>query len=89
MKNYQVTRKLQITIPRVLAKQLGIRPGDAVVFEQAGGAVLVKKAGRRVTDIAELKNAVEALAKDMVRVRRYTKIAERALAADLSRHISS
>lgn len=89
MKNYHVTRKLQITIPKILAKQLGIRPGDTVIFQQAGSAVLVKKAGGRVRDSAELREAVEALAKDMVRVSRHIQIAERSLAAGLSRHFGS
>jgi AbrB family looped-hinge helix DNA binding protein len=89
MKNYHVTRKLQITIPKILAKQLGIRPGDAVTFQQAGSAILVEKAGGVVRDSAKLKEAVEALAKDMVKVSRHVKTGERSLAADLSRHFNS
>ncbi len=88
MKHYQVTRKLQITVPKVLAKELRIRPGDAVVFEKAGGAILVKKAEMQVRDYDELKRTVEALAEDMERVGRHVRVAERALAANLSRHIS-
>ena len=87
MKNYQVTRKLQITIPKLLAKELGIRPGDAVVFEKAGGAVLVKKTGTQVRDYKELGDIIEAFAQDMTRIGKYVKVAERAIAEDFSRHV--
>ncbi len=89
MRNYHVTRKLQITIPKVLARELGIRPGDSVVFEKAGGAVLVKKAGGQARGYAELKDTVENLAKDMERLRKYVKIAERAIAENLSGYVRS
>jgi AbrB family looped-hinge helix DNA binding protein len=89
MKTYRVTRKLQITIPKVLSKELRIRPGDTVVLQKAGNAVLVKKAGKQVKDDAELERAVEAFARDMVKVERYVKTAERAIAANLSRHVGS
>lgn len=89
MKTYQVTRKFQVTIPKNLAKQLGIRPGDAVVFEEIGGAVVVKKTGAPTRDAAELKAAVKGLAVDMAKIRKHVRTAERALAANLSRHISS
>ncbi len=89
MKNYHVTRKLQITIPKVLARDLGIRPGDSVVFEKAGGAVLVKKAGAQLWKREELKEAVEALAQDMRKLQKHVKIAERSIAENLSRHIGA
>ncbi len=89
MKQYQVTRKLQITIPKPIAKELQIRPGDAVVFERTGRAVLVKKAFSRVDNIKEMADAVEALAQDMSKVGRYTRAAERSLDKSLSRHIGS
>lgn len=87
MKNYQVTRKLQITIPKLLAKELGIRPGDAVVFEKAGGAVLVKKTGAQVRDLRELRDTVEGFAMDMAKIGKYVTVAERSISADLSRHL--
>ena len=87
MKNYQVTRKLQITIPKLLAKELGIRPGDAVVFEKAGGAVLIKKTGGQVRDFVELRDSVEAFARDMAKIGMYVNAAERSISADLSRHV--
>jgi AbrB family looped-hinge helix DNA binding protein len=89
MKTYHVTRKLQITIPRVLAKELRIRPGDTVVLQKAGNAVLVRKPGKQVKDRAELERTVDAFARDMVKVGKYVKTAERAIAANLSRHVGS
>ena len=89
MRSYQVTRKLQVTIPKALAKELRIRPGDSVMFEKAGNAVLVKKPGPQVRDRAELEKTVKVFAKDMVRVGKYVTTAERAIAANLSRRIGS
>jgi AbrB family looped-hinge helix DNA binding protein len=89
MKTYRVTRKLQITIPKVLSKELRIRPGDTVVLQKAGNAVLVKKTGKQVKDHAELERTVEAFARDMVKVEKYVKTAEGAIAANLSRHVGS
>jgi AbrB family looped-hinge helix DNA binding protein len=89
MKQYQVTRKLQITIPKPIANELHIKPGDAVVFERTGKAVLVKKAAPRNADVKEMADAVRAFAKDMRRVEKYVKLAERSLNESLSRHIRS
>jgi hypothetical protein len=50
---------------------------------------LVKKPGKQARDHAELERTVEAFAKDMVKVGKYVKTAERAIAANLSRHVSS
>jgi AbrB family looped-hinge helix DNA binding protein len=88
MKHYQVTRKLQITLPKPIAKELHIKSGDAVVFERNGKAVLVKKAEPPVGDRKEIVDAVEALAQDMKRVGRYVQVAARSVNEDLSRHVS-
>jgi AbrB family looped-hinge helix DNA binding protein len=40
----KVTSKLQVTIPKVIADRYGIRPGDEIVWEPAGGAVRVRPA---------------------------------------------
>jgi AbrB family looped-hinge helix DNA binding protein len=37
----RVTSKLQVTIPKVVAEQFGIRPGDEVDWVPAGEAVRV------------------------------------------------
>ena len=89
MKQYQVTRKLQITIPKPIAEELHIRPGDAVVFERAGRAVLVKKASSRNDNVTDMARTVEALAKDMRKVGRFMRAAERSLDENLSRHVGS
>jgi AbrB family looped-hinge helix DNA binding protein len=86
MKNYHVTRKLQITIPKVLARDLGIRPGDSVVFEKAGSAVLVKKVEGHPWRQGELEDAVSDFARDMTKLQKHVKDAERSLAENLSRH---
>jgi len=88
MRQYVVTRKLQITIPKPIAKELHIRPGDAVTFEMAGSAV-IKRAALAVRDPAEMAEAVQALARDMRKVGRYVRAAESSLGANLSRHIDS
>ena len=89
MRQYQVTRKLQITIPKPIAKELHIRPGDAVIFERAGRAVLVKKASSRNDDVQEMAEAVEALARDMRKVGKFMRGAEMSLDESLSGHIGS
>jgi AbrB family looped-hinge helix DNA binding protein len=35
----KVTSKLQVTIPKVLAKRFGIQPGDAIEWAAAGDAI--------------------------------------------------
>ncbi len=89
MKTYQVTRKLQVTIPKILAEELRIRHGDIVVFQKAGNAILVKKTGSQVRDQLELEETVEAFARDMKKVGKYTVTAQRAISANLSRCIGS
>jgi len=89
MKQYQVTRKLQITIPKPIAKELHIRPGDAVVFERTGRAVLVRKAPPQVADVEDMMEAVATLARDMGKVGIHVRAAEKALDESLSRHIRS
>jgi hypothetical protein len=50
---------------------------------------LVKKPGKQVKDHAELERTVEAFARDMVKVGKHVKTAERAIAANLSRYVGS
>ncbi len=50
--------------------------------------MLVKKAGAQLWKREELKEAVEALARDMHKLRKHVKIAERSMAEHLSRHVS-
>lgn len=42
----KVTSKLQVTVPKVIADQYGIRPGDDIEWIPAGEAIRVVPAGR-------------------------------------------
>jgi AbrB family looped-hinge helix DNA binding protein len=41
----RVTSKYQVSIPRDLARALGIRPGDELIWEPAGDALRIRPAG--------------------------------------------
>ncbi|HXV83947.1 MAG TPA: AbrB/MazE/SpoVT family DNA-binding domain-containing protein [Candidatus Binatia bacterium] len=43
----KVTSKLQVTLPKVVAQQLGIRPGDQIDWEVTGETLRVIPAGKR------------------------------------------
>ncbi len=43
----KVTSKLQVTVPKAIADQYGIRPGDDIEWIPAGDAVRVQRAGLR------------------------------------------
>lgn len=43
----KVTSKLQVTIPRAIARAHGIRPGSEIVFESAGEVIRVRTGGGR------------------------------------------
>jgi AbrB family looped-hinge helix DNA binding protein len=88
MKEYQVTKKLQVTIPKKLADKTGIRPGDSVVFEEAGGAITLRRAVRAAVDRRVLQSVIEAMASDMKKVGPKAREAEQALVEDLSRHVA-
>jgi len=89
MKQYQVTRKLQVTIPKKLAEKIGIRPGDSVVFAESNGAIMLRRSGRKEVDREKLKTAIERMAMDMEKVGPRVKEAENALVEGLSRHVHS
>lgn len=42
----KVTSKLQVTVPKALAKRYGIRPGDEIEWQEAGDAIRVVAAAR-------------------------------------------
>lgn len=43
----KVTSKLQVTVPKAVADQYGIRPGDEIEWQAAGDAIrVVPRAGR-------------------------------------------
>jgi len=43
----KVTTKLQVTLPKVLAQKLGIRPGDQIEWEIAGEVLRITKDKQR------------------------------------------
>lgn len=45
----KVTSKLQVTVPKAIAAQYGIRPGDDIEWVPAGEAIRVLPAGRRAS----------------------------------------
>jgi len=45
----KVTSKLQVTIPKTIADQYGIKPGDEIEFQPAGEVIrVVPPGGRRI-----------------------------------------
>lgn len=46
----KVTSKLQVTIPKRIADQYGIAPGDDVEFVPAGDSIRLIPAGQRVSE---------------------------------------
>jgi AbrB family looped-hinge helix DNA binding protein len=42
----KVTSKLQLTVPKALAEQFGIRPGDQIDFTPAGEVIRMTRRGR-------------------------------------------
>jgi bifunctional DNA-binding transcriptional regulator/antitoxin component of YhaV-PrlF toxin-antitoxin module len=48
----KVTSKLQVTVPKIIADQYGIRPGDDIEWVPAGDAIRVVLAGRSSQTLA-------------------------------------
>jgi AbrB family looped-hinge helix DNA binding protein len=44
----KVTSKLQVTVPKMIARQYGIRPGDDIEWVAAGDAIRVIRSGKQV-----------------------------------------
>ncbi len=89
MRQYQVTRKLQVTIPKKLADRAGIRPGDSVFFDESSGAIILRKAEAHHQDADDVRRAVEEFARDVRSIRTYLKSSESALTENLSGHVTS
>ncbi len=89
MKQYQVTKKLQVTIPKRLAEKAGIVPGDAVVFDEADGEITLRKAGRPRRTADDMRLALTEFASDLKRITPRIREAGRALNENLSRHIGT
>ncbi|MBI2125835.1 MAG: AbrB/MazE/SpoVT family DNA-binding domain-containing protein [Thaumarchaeota archaeon] len=89
MKVYQITKKFQVTIPKRLAEKAGIKPGDAVVFEETDGGIALKKVRAAKEKSGELRLVIEEFAKDVAEIKPHIKKAESALIENLSRHVSA
>jgi AbrB family looped-hinge helix DNA binding protein len=61
----KVTSKLQVTIPRAIADQFGIRPGDEIAWKAAGDAIRIEPAatGRTISVEERLRLFDEATAR--------------------------
>ena len=90
MKYYQVTRKRQVTIPKILADKKGIKPGDSVFFEETQDAILLRREQESSgIDEQALRKLIEGFVQDVPSIRKHLKRSERALNENLSRHIRS
>lgn len=89
MKQYQVTKKLQVTIPKRLAEKAGIVAGDAVLFDEADGEITLRKAGRPRRTADELRIAMIEFESDLEKITPRMKEAGRALNENLSRHVGA
>lgn len=89
MRQYQVTRKLQVTIPKKLADKVGIRPGDSVLFDESSGTITLRKAEAQRQDADEVTKAVKEFARDVRGIRTYLKSSESALTENLSGHLTT
>ncbi len=50
----KITSKGQITVPREIRRQLGVRAGDRIVFESRGKAIRIR-AARKVSPFAKYR----------------------------------
>jgi AbrB family looped-hinge helix DNA binding protein len=67
----RVTSKLQVTLPKAIADQYGIRPGDEIQWVAAGETIRVVPPGRRVHDLdLEMKLKLFDAATERQRARR-------------------
>lgn len=89
MKQYQVTRKLQVTIPKRLAEKAGIMPGDAVIFDELDGDITLRKAGQPRRSAKQLTSALQEFTSDLEKIAPRVKAAGRALNENLSRHVGA
>lgn len=89
MREYRVTRKLQVTIPKELAERIGIRPGDSVAFDETESGLEVRKVREAVESPEHVASAAREFANDMVTIRPQVRAAEKALVEGLSRYFTS
>jgi bifunctional DNA-binding transcriptional regulator/antitoxin component of YhaV-PrlF toxin-antitoxin module len=68
----KVTSKLQVTLPKALARQYGIRPGDDILWIASGDAIRVVRA-RKATNKDSLTDRLKLFEQSVERRRRRYK----------------
>ncbi|HZV74305.1 MAG TPA: AbrB/MazE/SpoVT family DNA-binding domain-containing protein [Conexibacter sp.] len=63
---YKVGAKGQVVLPKELRDDLGIRPGDEVVFDKGEHEIVVRKARSRSEIVNELRGALRDARLDLV-----------------------
>jgi AbrB family looped-hinge helix DNA binding protein len=90
LKQYQVTRKLQVTIPKRIAERTGIKPGDSVVFEETmDERIMIKKVSGSDVDVDMVLTALDNLSGDMTKIKSHISQARTGLIEGLSGHVDS
>ena len=69
----RVTSKLQVTLPKRIAEQYGIKPGDEVEFVPAGDVIHVVPPGRRLTPKLSLEERLRLFESSTKWQREYEK----------------
>ena len=65
----KVTSKLQVTVPKVIAEQADVRPGDSLEWEATGSSIRVTSARRNRPVSAKQRLASFQAATDRIRQR--------------------
>ena len=81
---------MQVTIPKKLADRTGIRPGDAVVFEETrDDAIIIKKVAGSKLEVEKVRSALDRFVKEMPKVRAHVRASESEINENLSRHLGT
>jgi AbrB family looped-hinge helix DNA binding protein len=73
----KVTSKLQVTLPKALADQFGIKPGDEINWEAAGDQIRVTPQGKKsLTTVSDLNERLRLF--DQATARQRKRAASRA-----------
>ncbi len=89
MKQYRVTKKFQVTIPKKLAEKAGIAAGDVVEFEEVNGEIILRKSFQSRWSAKELNSAIQGFASDLEKIAPRIRESGSALNENLSRHVSA
>jgi AbrB family looped-hinge helix DNA binding protein len=69
----KVTSKLQVTIPKRIADEYGIAPGDDVEFVPSGDSIRLVPAGRRASESLSKEERLRLFDEDTARQRKHEK----------------